>query len=534
MNDLLELNEAAAWASEFTSKNVTPTNISYLLQYGKVKKYSWNGKTLVSVEELKKYYEEYYSELRERYEEHLGGDINWALSFARVKEKETTKHVHRLHPYKGKFIPQLVEYFLDGRTDDFKREVYFRPGDIILDPFAGSGTTLVQAAELGMHAIGLDISYFNCLISEVKLLDYDLETVAAHCQEINRIIKAESSRLAGFDRELSELVSSINDEFFPSPEFKYSLARGLVDENRVASEALACLNDKYDALISRYGVELKGRLTGSDFLNTWLAAPVLREALAAREYLNRVEPEKERKLLTVILSRTIRSCRLTPHYQLEQLDKPVYEPYYCYKHRKICKPILSMARMFGRYSRDTINRLAEFSRLKKDTFSVVIDGDSRFINIFDEVKKRNEDFYKLLINKRIKGIFTSPPYVGQLDYHAQHEYAYELFGFDRRDDQEIGRSGRGKGSKAREEYIEGIADVLLNCKRYLADDFHAFIVANDEYGLYPAIADRAGLKIVQEFKRPVLNRTSRDRNPYGESIFHMVNNGSNSTTPDPD
>jgi len=225
---------------------------------------------------------------------------------------------------------------------------------------------------------------------------------------------------------------------------------------------------------------------------------------------------------------------LTPHYQLEQLDKPVYEPYYCYKHMKICRPILSMARMFGRYSKDTVNRLAEFGRLKKDTYSILIDGDSRFINIFDEVKKRNEDFYKMLINKRIKGIFTSPPYVGQLDYHAQHEYAYELFGFNRRDDQEIGRSGRGKGIRAREEYIKGIADVLLNCKRYLADDFHAFIVANDEYGLYPEIADRAGLKIVQEFKRPVLNRTSRDRNPYGESIFHMVNNGSNSTTPDPD
>ena len=32
-----------------------------------------------------------------------------------IKEAETTKHVHRLHPYKGKFIPQLVEYFLDSR-----------------------------------------------------------------------------------------------------------------------------------------------------------------------------------------------------------------------------------------------------------------------------------------------------------------------------------------------------------------------------------------------------------------------------------
>jgi hypothetical protein len=38
----------------------------------------------------------------------LGND----LTFISVREKERTKHVHRLHPYLGKFIPQLVEVFL--------------------------------------------------------------------------------------------------------------------------------------------------------------------------------------------------------------------------------------------------------------------------------------------------------------------------------------------------------------------------------------------------------------------------------------
>lgn len=46
------------------------------------------------------------------------------LSFANVREYERTRHVHRLHPYLGKFIPQLVEVFLKH---------YFKKGDSILE-----------------------------------------------------------------------------------------------------------------------------------------------------------------------------------------------------------------------------------------------------------------------------------------------------------------------------------------------------------------------------------------------------------------
>lgn len=90
-------------------------------------------------------------------------DLSW--SERDLPERERTKHVHRLHPYLGKFIPQLVEVLLDR---------YFRPGEHVLDPFAGSGTTLVQALESGLDATGIDIAAFNCLLMQVKTSRYDL------------------------------------------------------------------------------------------------------------------------------------------------------------------------------------------------------------------------------------------------------------------------------------------------------------------------------------------------------------------------
>ena len=113
-------------------------------------------------------------------------DLSW--SEGELPERERTKHVHRLHPYHGKFIPQLVEVLL---------ERYLAPGEHVLDPFAGSGTTLVQALESGLDATGVDIAAFNCLLMRVKTAPYDLGELREELRDVGDRVGSLSRRRAG-------------------------------------------------------------------------------------------------------------------------------------------------------------------------------------------------------------------------------------------------------------------------------------------------------------------------------------------------
>lgn len=520
--ELLDVKLASKWASHYLNKNITVSNITYLIQYGRVKRYGSNGNTFIKKQELIKYYKSYNGAREISWRSQLGSDLNWALSFDNCKEAETTKHVHRLHPYKGKFIPQLVEYFLDSHTDKFKKDFCFKKGDIIMDPFCGSGTALVQANELGMHAIGIDVSTFNSLISNVKVDKHDLSKIQDEIKTITIKLRRFliDSHVIEFENELLNRLSEFNYKYFPSPEYKYRVARGAINGFKYGEEKAKQFLPIFSKLVKDCNIQIKNGKINS-FLDKWYLKNVRDEIDFVFRLVKKVANEKERQVISIILSRTIRSCRATTHADLATLKEPVTQTYYCAKHGKICKPLFSILNWWERYSVDTINRLRQFEKIKTDTDQICLTGDARRINIFEALKKENNNFAKIAYKQKIKGIFSSPPYIGLINYHEQHAYAYDLFGYKRQDDLEIGPLFNGQGREARESYIQGIADVLNNCKRFLARDYDIFLVANDKYGMYPFIVKKADMEIVKQYKRPVLNRTEKDKSAYAETIFHL-------------
>jgi len=464
--DLVTVSEAA----KATGKTVA--NIRYYISYDRIAKYNPNGKRItgrarngqlrVSLSELRTF----LNLVEKGIAKHHHSELETELGFYDVPERERTKHVHRLHPYLGKFIPQLAEWFLSR---------YFKENDVVLDPFMGSGTALVQGNELKMHTIGVDVSEFNCLIAKAKTQKYDIEKARREILTAEKRLAAFSNRLIQKDKKQLEL--------FPE--------------------------EKMEKLKESLMSEVK-----SDYLKNWFAERTLYEMMYYRRLAKVFEYQD---LLRVLLSRAVRSARLIPHYDLATPKAPIKpgKEYWCKKHSRYCKPIDQLLVKIHNYSRDTVRRLETFDKLRSDRYIKIIQGDSRYLNLKDELRSTP------LENRGIDGIFTSPPYVGQIDYHEQHIYAYELFGFKRNDDLEIGPKKAGRSKEAREDYVEGISHVFRNVNQYLKDDSKIFIVANDRFRLYPQIAEKSRMEIVEEFHRAVTKRTEQGDDPYRETIFHM-------------
>jgi site-specific DNA-methyltransferase (adenine-specific)/site-specific DNA-methyltransferase (cytosine-N4-specific) len=124
MGALLNIREASEWATQYLGKNVTPSNISYLIQYGRIKKMGENGSVQVSQNELLNYYQSYNGSREVDFKERLGVTTDIRLGDSKEVLKEYPDNFvdlivtsppyadQRKTSYGGISPDQYVEWFL--------------------------------------------------------------------------------------------------------------------------------------------------------------------------------------------------------------------------------------------------------------------------------------------------------------------------------------------------------------------------------------------------------------------------------------
>lgn len=109
--------------------------------------------------------------------------------------------VHRIHAFAAKFPPQLPRLFIQELT---------RPGELVLDPMVGSGTSLVEAISMERNAIGVDLDPLSAMIAKIKSSSLDLSL----CSKIGANVISEARSKIPNRRNLETDFSPQAIQFF--------------------------------------------------------------------------------------------------------------------------------------------------------------------------------------------------------------------------------------------------------------------------------------------------------------------------------
>jgi len=112
----------------------------------------------------------------------LPGTRDLSGEFRKYIGKQVSYATHGIHRYPAKFIPQIPRFCIES---------YSKPGETVLDPFMGSGTTLLEAFMCGRDSYGIDIHPLAKLIAKVKITPLEPEGLSSAAERLLERIRGE-------------------------------------------------------------------------------------------------------------------------------------------------------------------------------------------------------------------------------------------------------------------------------------------------------------------------------------------------------
>lgn len=162
---------------------------------------------------------------RTAYFEEVGGKKSWHFYLSAVEGKgqigRSNQYLtHWFYPYKGKFHGQMIKALLNFMA--------MNEQSLVLDPFVGSGTTLIECATLNVPSIGVDVNPALCLVTHIKChalsIDFPEFRRAIHRLPPNKIFqqftkqleKPKPLELPPMPFESKQIVNAIWEQLFPN------------------------------------------------------------------------------------------------------------------------------------------------------------------------------------------------------------------------------------------------------------------------------------------------------------------------------
>lgn len=144
-------------------------------------------------------------------------DIDWTFEGV-----DTKRFTHGLHPYPARMVPQIPETILSH----YKQTGVVEKGDVVYDPFSGSGTTAVEARLAGLNAKANDINPLACLLTLAKSRPLDRGLLDRARRELLDGLESElrQTRQEYASGAIDTEVADVRDGWFPEPQLYELLA----------------------------------------------------------------------------------------------------------------------------------------------------------------------------------------------------------------------------------------------------------------------------------------------------------------------
>jgi len=387
-----------------------------------------------------------------------GGEVDdWTF----VNESPRT-HIHGLHTYPARMHPPVARKAI---------RLFASHGDLVLDPFCGSGGVLVEAKIQGYKSVGIDINPLACLLARVKTTPLNPNRLYQKWRFLLSEIKSEL-RLP----QIRKIVNTLGRASKTKDKERSSLTENVMKEFK---------NVNIDV---------------PDFSSTnifyWFKPKIVAELSVIKNCIDRIKKKEIQEFFYICFSNTVRQVSGTRKGEFKLYRIP---------EAKWTKHNPDTLSIFSKIVAINIAKMAEFYELcqrnnSNDTLSLVLQSDTRMIFTNEFPKKGKQILFERNgdeIQGEVNLIVTSPPYGDSGTTVAYGQFSrYSLFwlGYQKKEYYDIDKvsiGGRKKEERLESESLDRTLNVISSKDQKRAAQVKSFFVDLNEclVNLYKVLAE---------------------------------------------